>query len=234
MRKTLLLAGIFSLMSAFTLKAQVTIGTNQAPNPDAVLELITPDNNKGFLPTRIGLVAPHNPAPLSAHVKGMIVYNTAIGLDSLEEGLYVDDGTRWVHLVSDTLERTATNNTISAQTLGMPIIEIDGDYNAKNDDYVIIANGSSTQNIYLPDATGLRGKVYTIVHQNSGSGNSGAVIINTINNELIKFSNASGSSAVTMQPTFTLRSNSQVTATMQSDGTNWIMLQVTTAVQNAY
>jgi len=228
MRKTLLLASIFTLMSVVTLKAQVTIGTNQAPNPDAVLDLITPDNNKGFLPPRIALVAPHDPAPLSAHVEGMIVYNTANVPDSLEEGLYVDNGTRWVHLVYAAL------NNIAAQTLGMPIIETDGDYNAKTDDYVIIANGSTTQNIYLPDATGLRGKVYTIVHQNSGSGNSGAVIINSINDNLIKFSNASGSAAVTTQSTFTLRANSQVTATMQSDGTNWIMLQVTQAVQNAY
>jgi len=96
MKKLLLLAGIFALISITSLKAQVTIGKDQAPNPDAVLELITPNNDKGFLPPIVALKTPHSPAPLSAHVKGMIVYNTTVLQDSLQSGLYVNDGTQWV------------------------------------------------------------------------------------------------------------------------------------------
>jgi len=98
MKKFFVLAGISALMSITTLNAQVTIGSHQIPNPDAVLELVTPENNKGFLPSRIALVAPDDPAPLSAHVPGMVVYNTNVVAGVLQEGLYVNDGTRWLAL----------------------------------------------------------------------------------------------------------------------------------------
>jgi len=98
MKKLFLLAGIFALMSISVLNAQVTIGKNQTPNPDAVLELITPNNNKGFLPPRIDLQAPHNSSPLSAPVPGMVVYNTNPVQDSLQVGLYVNNGTQWLAL----------------------------------------------------------------------------------------------------------------------------------------
>jgi hypothetical protein len=95
------IAGIFALMSGAALNAQVTIGTAQAPNSNAVLELKTAGNNKGFLPPRIALVAPHNPAPLTAHVEGMIVYNTTVLADSLVKGLYINNGTQWTRLRND-------------------------------------------------------------------------------------------------------------------------------------
>jgi len=98
MKKLFLLAGILALMTLNSLKAQVTIGTDRVPNPDAVLELVTPGNNKGFLPPVVALETPHNPSPLSAHVSGMVVYNTTVLQDSLQHGLYVDDGTQWVAL----------------------------------------------------------------------------------------------------------------------------------------
>lgn len=96
MKKLFLLASIFILTGSAALNAQVTIGSTQAPNSDAVLELVSPSNNKGFLPPRIGLLRPHSPSPLSAHVPGMVVYNTFNYPDSLVVGLYVNNGTRWV------------------------------------------------------------------------------------------------------------------------------------------
>jgi len=99
MKKLFLLAGILALMCITTLKAQVTIGKNQAPNPDAVLELVTPNNNKGFLPPKIALVAPSDPAPLSAPVEGMVVYNTN-PTDSLRVGLYCNTGAKWIRLTT--------------------------------------------------------------------------------------------------------------------------------------
>jgi hypothetical protein len=98
MKKVFLLASICILMSSVALNAQVTIGKDQAPNPDAVLELTTTANNKGFLPPRVALTRPHDPAPLSAHVEGMVVYNTFAAVDSLVTGLYVNNGTQWVLL----------------------------------------------------------------------------------------------------------------------------------------
>jgi len=98
MKKLFLLAGIFALTSITTLYAQVTIGKRQKPNPDAVLDLVTQGNNKGFLPPRIALVSPHSPAPLSANVQGMVIYNTTVLQDSLQEGLYINNGTQWVVL----------------------------------------------------------------------------------------------------------------------------------------
>ena len=101
MKKSFLLAGIFALMSITALNAQVTIGKNQAPNPDAVLELVTPGNDKGFLPPRIALVAPSNPSPLSTHVQGMVVYNTTESTaDTLQAGFYYNTGTQWVHMAT--------------------------------------------------------------------------------------------------------------------------------------
>lgn len=89
--------GMLALLSSVFLNAQVTIGTNQPPNPNAVLELATVDNSKGFLPPRVQLIAPHSPSPLTAHVEGMVVYNTHPA-DSLVKGLYINDGTQWMRL----------------------------------------------------------------------------------------------------------------------------------------
>jgi len=101
MKKVFLLIGILVLINITTLKAQVTIGKNQAPNSDAVLELVTTDNNKGFLPPRIALVSPSNPAPLSAHVEGMVVYNTTDNpADTLRAGLYYNTGDQWIRLTA--------------------------------------------------------------------------------------------------------------------------------------
>lgn len=96
MKKLFLLTGIFALVNT-ALNAQVAIGANQEPNPDAVLELIT--TTKGFLPPRVTLKNPHDPSPLVHHVEGMIVYNTYNNnADTLIAGLYMNNGTQWIAL----------------------------------------------------------------------------------------------------------------------------------------
>jgi len=101
MKKIFLFMGLLALINITTLKAQVTIGKDQAPNPDAVLELATPNNNKGFLPPKVALKSPSNPAPLSEHVEGMVVYNTNENLtDTLRVGLYYNTGTQWIRLTA--------------------------------------------------------------------------------------------------------------------------------------
>jgi hypothetical protein len=98
MKHFILIAGIFVLMNSAALRAQVTIGVMAEPQADAVLELRTQNNNKGFLPPRISLTDPKLPEPLSAHVQGMVVYNTNTANSLLIEGLYINNGTQWIAL----------------------------------------------------------------------------------------------------------------------------------------
>ncbi|MEI3788256.1 MULTISPECIES: hypothetical protein [unclassified Chryseobacterium] len=72
---------------------------SSSPNVNAGLELGA--NNKGFLPNRVALTATNLAAPLTAHVQGMVIYNTATAGTSpnnVTPGLYYNDGTKWVHL----------------------------------------------------------------------------------------------------------------------------------------
>ena len=84
--------------------AQVGIGTT-TPNADALLEInSTVANPGGVLLPRMTLTMTTNPAPLSADVAGMIVYNTATAGD-VTPGFYYNDGAVWVRLGS-----TASND----------------------------------------------------------------------------------------------------------------------------
>ncbi|NII28445.1 hypothetical protein HB364_25405 [Pseudoflavitalea sp. X16] len=74
----------------------IGIGTS-APNVNASLELGAA--NKGLLLNRVALTAADNPAPLAAHVAGMVVYNTATAGTSpnnVSAGIYFNNGARWV------------------------------------------------------------------------------------------------------------------------------------------
>jgi hypothetical protein len=83
---------------AISVNAQVTIGSQDAPTPGAVLELKSA--NLGFLPTRVILTSPSNPAPLTDHVDGMVVFNTN-ATDSLKVGLYYNVNKKWVALSAE-------------------------------------------------------------------------------------------------------------------------------------
>ena len=65
---------ILYLLVSFNAHSQVGIGTN-TPNTNSTLDVTS--NNKGVLITRVALIASNVPSPLSTHVAGMIVYNTA-------------------------------------------------------------------------------------------------------------------------------------------------------------
>jgi len=67
--------------------------TGVAPNAAAGLDVDFTD--KGVLIPRVALVNTASFAPLSAHVAGMLVYNTATAGD-VTPGFYYDDGTKWV------------------------------------------------------------------------------------------------------------------------------------------
>lgn len=74
-------------------------GSSALPNSNAVLEVES--QQRGFLLPRVPLQATNVAAPLSAHVAGMTVYNTATAGTAPFEvtpGWYYNDGTHWVRL----------------------------------------------------------------------------------------------------------------------------------------
>jgi len=87
----------FLLVSGF-IYAQVGIGT-KTPNDNSVLDVSS--DTKGVLITRVTLDDTASSAPLSNHVAGMIVYNTAVsgtGDIAVFQGFYYNDGKQWVRL----------------------------------------------------------------------------------------------------------------------------------------
>ncbi|WP_175622878.1 hypothetical protein [Chryseobacterium schmidteae] len=93
------------IFSGISINAQVhlsSISTTTPVNPESILHLENP-NDKGFLLTRLSLQATNLPNPLSAHVAGMVVYNTAIAGTSpnnVSTGMYYNDGTKWIKLTT--------------------------------------------------------------------------------------------------------------------------------------
>ena len=97
MKKKLLLVlgltlSIFSAVAQQKMKDGTVVQSN-LPNKDAILELES--NNKGLLFSKVMLKDSKNPAPLSAHAAGMMVYNTQKIADVVP-GIYYNDGTQWI------------------------------------------------------------------------------------------------------------------------------------------
>jgi len=89
---------IFLLLSTMSIivsiHAQIKFGDNPTSiNANSVLEVES--TNKGLLLPRVTLTGTANVAPLSAHIAGMIVYNTATAGD-VTPGYYYNDGSKWV------------------------------------------------------------------------------------------------------------------------------------------
>ena len=85
------------ILCTVKLNAQITIGADQAPNADAVLDIVS--NNKGLLLPRVSLTSTDAASPLSAHVAGMLVYNIATaGTEptNVTPGIYFNNGTSWL------------------------------------------------------------------------------------------------------------------------------------------
>lgn len=101
----------FALILPVTLlQAQVGIGTT-SPNENALLDVSsTVSNPGGMLLPRLALNNCSDAAPLSAHVEGMFIYNTATAGD-VYPGLYVNQGTRWVRV--EDLSPVASSTSLS-------------------------------------------------------------------------------------------------------------------------
>jgi len=115
MKKNLLFL-LFVSIFAISANAQVTIGSQDAPTAGAILELKSTE--LGFLPPRVPLTKLSQAAPLPAHVEGMVVYNTTVSLpDTLQVGLYYNNGHRWVRL--------STTSSFTENWFYMPSIVFD-------------------------------------------------------------------------------------------------------------
>lgn len=96
MNKKIILLSVI-LLSAVA-SAQVKIGgTDGTPNANAMLDVEA--TNKGMLLPRVELVRTDTIAPLTAHVAGMTVYNTAT-VNDVVPGFYYNDGTKWQQMVT--------------------------------------------------------------------------------------------------------------------------------------
>ncbi|MFD2941845.1 hypothetical protein [Flavobacterium notoginsengisoli] len=86
--------------------AQVGMPTNN-PNKNAVLDLNRTDGTsaKGLLLPNVALTAINNFAPMTAHVAGMHVWNTATagsGVNAVTPGEYYNNGSKWIRVASST------------------------------------------------------------------------------------------------------------------------------------
>ncbi len=135
--KNLLLIHMMMLLGLSQIDAQVTIGSGNPPNTNALLDLKESGttSTKGLLMPRVALISTTSYAPMTAHEMGMTVYNTATQGD-VTPGYYYNDGNKWIRLetpaawfVSGT-ENIATSNTDSIYHLGHVTIGKNGTVDA--------------------------------------------------------------------------------------------------------
>lgn len=93
--------------------AQVGMQGNN-PNSNAALDLNNTDgtNTKGLLLPKVALMATNNFAPMTAHIAGMHVWNTATngsGATAVTPGEYINDGGKWIR--TSTLDWQLDGNT---------------------------------------------------------------------------------------------------------------------------
>jgi microcystin-dependent protein len=83
MKQIILLSAIIFLLSAGHMTGQIGIGTT-TPDIYSMLDITTPNSNKGFLPPRVGYFARTNPSNFGAGLfpppsEGMIIFDTDLG-----------------------------------------------------------------------------------------------------------------------------------------------------------
>jgi len=103
--KKIILLGVLVFFIGVKGHGQVTIGSATKPDESALLDLkedAEGNSTKGLLMPRVALVATNSPAPLTSHVAGMTVYNTAVSAEGevnyVSPGFYYNNGVHWERL----------------------------------------------------------------------------------------------------------------------------------------
>lgn len=121
MKKNRYTIPLFLAFFSFT-NAQVGVGLS-APNTNAELDITSA--TKGILLPRVALTATNNPAPLTAHVAGMMVYNTvtntSVAANPVYPGEYYNDGTQWQRKSALNDVRMITGGTIADILSSTPV-----------------------------------------------------------------------------------------------------------------
>ncbi|MBL7711207.1 MAG: hypothetical protein JNL13_02030 [Chitinophagaceae bacterium] len=89
----------------------VGIGTTSAADNNAALEVKA--TNKGMLIPRVSLSSKSSTSPLTAHVAGMLVYNTATAgtvPNNVSPGFYYNTGAAWARVMEQSSAPTDTTN----------------------------------------------------------------------------------------------------------------------------
>ncbi len=123
--------GVF-LTLGYSAHAQIKIGDNPTSiNANSILELEASD--RGLVLPRVALIQTSDKSPMTAHVAGMMVYNTATSMDVVP-GIYYNDGSQWNKLVIPSQATGSTQTTI--QGVGMVTVTGTG---TPTDPYIVSA-----------------------------------------------------------------------------------------------
>jgi len=146
-----------AVLLGFLATAQVKIGDNVTSlNSSSLLELES--TTKGVLFPRVALTSTTSYSPLSAHVVGMTIYNTAAAGD-VTPGMYTNDGTKWVKLGATT--SNAALNITTEQT---------GNYTVLATDDIILLNVNTAGiTMVLPTIGVSIGKKFFVTNKGSNS-----------------------------------------------------------------
>lgn len=149
-RKYLVLSLALSLLGSVAVAQQklsdFTDSEGMVINPDAILDLAS--KNKGLLHTRVPLSMTTLASPLSKHVAGMMVYNTATANDVVP-GIYYNDGAKWVLVSAGKATNISYNPT----------------------DYIIsfVDSGGNTVNIDFKEVVKRNETITTLVNNGDGT-----------------------------------------------------------------
>ncbi|MGB3342531.1 MAG: hypothetical protein WBA61_01330 [Aequorivita sp.] len=132
------------ILFSFNGFAQVGIGTTN-PNANAKLDIVsTVAEPGGLLLPRVALTATDNFAPLTAHVAGMTVYNTATttGVNMVTPGYYYNDGGQWVRIAAASVP--SSDWTVFGNTGTVPGTSSGQNYlgTTDNQNLIVATNGS--------------------------------------------------------------------------------------------
>jgi len=159
-------------------EAQIGIGI-PAPNTNAELDVTS--TNKGVLLPRIALISTNSASPLSSHVAGMMVYNTAtntsVASNPVYPGEYYNDGTQWLRKST-----WSDVNMIAGGTITDPIALLTADVAANTVSNAVLNTLSFTLN--KPCTVEFSATVstrYTVSGSNTTPLSDGSVKLSTVN-----------------------------------------------------